>query len=229
MLYQYGNPANADAHYQTTGPELLTDLPDHHALRGRSRHHRHAHGRRPLPPGDTSPTSRSSPPNPAMASWSTACATSTRVSSRSSTTRSLDSRFSVGPRDAVRRTRELLELEGIFAGHLDRRDPARGAGLAHEPPRPASAPTSRSSSATAAGSTCRPVPTTAPWTRPRPRSRASSGPESPRVVAPLSRGTWVSPQSPRPASASAHPHCARRRLFAVVGAKLHVQIWIAVQ
>ena len=28
----------------------------------------------------------------------------------------IDSRFSVGPRDAVRRVRELLELEGIFAG-----------------------------------------------------------------------------------------------------------------
>jgi cysteine synthase B len=28
----------------------------------------------------------------------------------------LTSRFSVGPDDAVRRTRELLEVEGIFAG-----------------------------------------------------------------------------------------------------------------
>src|SRR5436309_258672 len=28
----------------------------------------------------------------------------------------IDARYSVGPRDAVRRTRELLELEGIFAG-----------------------------------------------------------------------------------------------------------------
>ena len=28
----------------------------------------------------------------------------------------LDSRFSVGPQDAVRRTRELVEKEGIFAG-----------------------------------------------------------------------------------------------------------------
>ena len=27
MLYQYGNPANALAHYESTGPELLTDLP----------------------------------------------------------------------------------------------------------------------------------------------------------------------------------------------------------
>lgn len=28
MLYQYGNPANTRAHYETTGPELLRDLPE---------------------------------------------------------------------------------------------------------------------------------------------------------------------------------------------------------
>ncbi|MGV7942619.1 pyridoxal-phosphate dependent enzyme, partial [Mycobacterium kansasii] len=28
MLYQYGNPANARAHYTGTGPELLADLPE---------------------------------------------------------------------------------------------------------------------------------------------------------------------------------------------------------
>ncbi|MDZ4268395.1 MAG: pyridoxal-phosphate dependent enzyme, partial [Mycobacterium sp.] len=28
MLYQYGNPSNAAAHYDGTGPELLADLPE---------------------------------------------------------------------------------------------------------------------------------------------------------------------------------------------------------
>src|SRR3954447_21755874 len=28
MLYQYGNPANAEAHYLGTGPEILEDLPE---------------------------------------------------------------------------------------------------------------------------------------------------------------------------------------------------------
>jgi cysteine synthase B len=28
MLFQYGNPANVDAHYKTTGPEILRDCPE---------------------------------------------------------------------------------------------------------------------------------------------------------------------------------------------------------
>jgi cysteine synthase len=58
MLYQYGNEANARAHYATTGPELLADLPGiTHFVAGR-----------------------------ATASWSTGSATWTRASSPSSTT-----------------------------------------------------------------------------------------------------------------------------------------------
>ena len=36
----------------------------------------------------------------------------------------IDARFSVGPRDAVRRVRELLERRGHLRRHLHRRDPA---------------------------------------------------------------------------------------------------------
>ncbi len=50
MLYQYGNSANALAHEQGTGPEILADLPVDHPLRGRPRHHRHPHGGRSLLP-----------------------------------------------------------------------------------------------------------------------------------------------------------------------------------
>ena len=88
MLYQYGNPANAVAHYLTTGPEILADLPEvthvvaglgtTGTLMGVGRFFR-----------DRSPTSRSSPPSRDTASSSTGCATSTRDSCPSSTTRRL--------------------------------------------------------------------------------------------------------------------------------------------
>ena len=58
-----------------------------HPLRRRSRHHRHPDGRRPVLPARPSPTCGSSPPSRATASWSTACATSTRASCPSCTTR----------------------------------------------------------------------------------------------------------------------------------------------
>jgi cysteine synthase B len=116
MLYQYGNPANADAHYTGTGPEILADLPTitHFVaglgttgtLMGVGRYLREqvpgveiiaaeprygelVYGLRNLDEGFV----------PELYDPSV-----------------LTTRFSVGPRDAVRRTRELLDVEGIFAG-----------------------------------------------------------------------------------------------------------------
>nr|WP_194846664.1 cysteine synthase [Mumia zhuanghuii] len=116
MLYQYGNTANADAHYRGTGPEILADLPEvtHFVgglgttgtLMGVGRFFREAkpdvrivaaeprygelvYGLRNLDEGFV----------PELYD-----------------PQYIDARFSVGPRDAVRRVRELLESEGIFAG-----------------------------------------------------------------------------------------------------------------
>ncbi len=116
MLYQYGNPANADSHYAGTAPEIYADLPTitHFVaglgttgtLMGVSRYFREhrpevrivaaeprygelVYGLRNLDEGFV----------PELFDDSL-----------------IDSRFSVGPRDAVRRTRQLIDSEGIFAG-----------------------------------------------------------------------------------------------------------------
>ncbi|CAN5468347.1 cysteine synthase [soil metagenome] len=116
MLYQYGNAANADAHFETTAPEILADLPEvtHFVgglgttgtLMGVGRFFREhkpgvrivaaeprygelVYGLRNLDEGFV----------PELYDESL-----------------VDARFSVGPRDAVRRVRELLDTEGIFAG-----------------------------------------------------------------------------------------------------------------
>ena len=116
MLYQYGNEANARAHYETTGPELLADLPEitHFVaglgttgtLMGTGRYLREqrpdvqivaaeprygelVYGLRNLSEGFV----------PELYDESV-----------------LTSRFSVSSADALRRTRELLHAEGLFAG-----------------------------------------------------------------------------------------------------------------
>jgi len=116
MLYQYGNPANAEAHYLTTGPEILEDLPEvTHVVAGL--------GTTGTLMGigrffaDKKPDVKIVAAEP-------------RYGELVYGLRNLDegfvpelydpqyvtSRFSVGSRDAIRRVRELLEREGIFAG-----------------------------------------------------------------------------------------------------------------
>lgn len=116
MLYQYGNEANARAHYETTGPELLADLPtithfvaglgttgtlmgvgrflreqrpDVQIVAAEPRYGELVYGLRNLDEGFI----------PELYDESI-----------------LTTRYSVGPHDAVRRMRELMEREGIFAG-----------------------------------------------------------------------------------------------------------------
>ncbi len=87
MLFQYGNEANARAHYETH----RTRDPARPADASRTSWPGSAPRARSWVSGATcarrSRGSRSSRPNPATANWSTACATSTRATSRSCTTR----------------------------------------------------------------------------------------------------------------------------------------------
>jgi len=116
MLYQYGNPANAQAHYDGTGPEILADLPsithfvaglgttgtlmgvsrflrehkpDVQVIAAEPRYGELVYGLRNIDEGFIPELY-----DPSL----------------------LDSRFSVGPEDAIHRTRQLVEREGIFAG-----------------------------------------------------------------------------------------------------------------
>jgi cysteine synthase len=116
MLYQYGNPANADAHYHGTGPELLKDLPQiTHFVAGL--------GTTGTLMG-TGRFLREHVPGVQIV------AAEPRYGEGVYALRNLDegfipelydpeiltTRYSVGSVDALRRTRELIQVEGIFAG-----------------------------------------------------------------------------------------------------------------
>jgi cysteine synthase B len=116
MLYQYGNPANSLAHYEGTGPEVLADLPSvtHFVaglgttgtLMGVGRFFR-----------EHKPEVRivAAEPRYGELVYGLRNLDEGFVPELYDETL-IDARFSVGPRDAVRRVRELLESEGIFAG-----------------------------------------------------------------------------------------------------------------
>jgi len=116
MLYQYGNPANAEAHYTSTGPEILRDLPTiTHFVAGLGTTGTLMGAGRYL---------REQKPGVQIV------AAEPRYGELVYGLRNLDegfvpelydpsvltTRFSVGPSDALKRTRELLDEEGIFAG-----------------------------------------------------------------------------------------------------------------
>jgi cysteine synthase len=116
MLYQYGNPANAEAHYVGTGPEILADLPEitHFVaglgttgtLMGVGRFFR-----------EQKPSVRIVAAEPRYGELVYGLRNLDEGFVPELYDASLiDSRFSVGPRDAVQRVRELVEQEGIFAG-----------------------------------------------------------------------------------------------------------------
>jgi len=116
MLYQYGNPENARAHYRTTGPEILRDLPTiTHFVAGLGTTGTLVGTGRYL---------REHKPDVQIV------AAEPRYGELVYGLRNLDEgfvpelydpevltgRYSVGSFDALRRTRELVEQEGIFAG-----------------------------------------------------------------------------------------------------------------
>ncbi|MGH3450269.1 MAG: PLP-dependent cysteine synthase family protein [Haloechinothrix sp.] len=116
LLYQYGNPANAEAHYTGTGPEILKDLPEiTHFVGGLGTTGTLVGVGRYL---------REHKPEVQIV------AAEPRYGELVYGLRNLDEgfvpelydpdvltgRYSVGAYDALRRTRELLEFEGIFAG-----------------------------------------------------------------------------------------------------------------
>src|SRR5690242_13496169 len=116
MLYQYGNAANARAHYEGTAPEILADLPTvtHFVgglgttgtLMGVGRFFR-----------EHQPSVRivAAEPRYGELVYGLRNLEGGFVPELYDETL-IDARFSVGPRDAVRRVRELLDAEGIFAG-----------------------------------------------------------------------------------------------------------------
>ena len=116
MLYQYGNPANALAHYEGTGPEILADLPTvTHFVAGLGTTGTLMGVGRFFREHKPDVTIVAAEPRYGELVYGLRNLDEGFVPELYDETL-IDARFSVGPRDAVRRVRELLEAEGIFAG-----------------------------------------------------------------------------------------------------------------
>jgi [CysO sulfur-carrier protein]-thiocarboxylate-dependent cysteine synthase len=116
MLYQYGNAANADAHYRGTGPEILADLPTvTHFVAGLGTTGTLMGAGRYLRENVPGIEVVAAEPRYGELVYGLRNIDEGFVPELYDPT-VLTTRFSVGPADAVRRTRELLEQEGIFAG-----------------------------------------------------------------------------------------------------------------
>src|SRR3954471_9980004 len=116
MLYQYGNPANALAHYATTGPELLQDLPTiTHFVAGLGTTGTLMGVGRYLKEKVPGIRVVAAEPRYGELVYGLRNIDEGFIPELYDAT-VLDTRFSVGPEDALRRTRQLIESEGIFAG-----------------------------------------------------------------------------------------------------------------
>lgn len=116
MLDQYANEANARAHYESTGPELLADLPEiTHLVAGLGTTGTLMGAGRFLKERVPGVQIVAAEPRYGELVYGLRNLEEGFVPELYDET-VLDRRFSVGPRDAVRRTRELLGVEGIWAG-----------------------------------------------------------------------------------------------------------------
>jgi len=116
MLFQYGNEANARAHYETTGPELLRDLPTiTHFVAGLGTTGTLMGTGRYLREKQPDIEIIAAEPRYGEVVYGLRNIDEGYVPELYDAT-VLTRRFSVGTQDAVLRTRQLVEVEGIFAG-----------------------------------------------------------------------------------------------------------------
>jgi cysteine synthase B len=116
FLYQYGNPANSLAHYRGTGPELLEDLPTiTHFVAGLGTTGTLMGAGRYLREHKPDVQIVAAEPRYGELVYGLRNIDEGFVPELYDAT-VLTRRFSVGAEDSVKRVRQLLEVEGIFAG-----------------------------------------------------------------------------------------------------------------